>query len=148
MVAIPFLSSPFTSPFKYMKLLSFFLFLAIVYNCICIDVFVDLLLMLITSSNHIYMPFLYSSSVKGNTSEESSSLIGDNLGHLGVVGISPRLLKSSCCATWLAVTRQCDFEAVGSIEIFLIVCHAFRMFPVRSVDIINSLHLRFQIQIL
>ena len=36
-----------------MQLLSFFLlfFLAIVYNCICIDVFVDLLLMSIKSSN-------------------------------------------------------------------------------------------------
>ena len=52
------------------------------------------------------MPFLYSSSVKGNTSEESSSPIGDNLGHLGFVGISPRPLTSSWCATWLAVTRQ------------------------------------------
>ena len=80
------------------------------------------------------MPFLYSSSVKGNTSEESSSLIGDNLGHFGFVGISPRPLTSSWCATWLAVTRQGGFGAVGSLEIFLIVCHAFRLFPVRSVD--------------
>ena len=46
----------------------------------------------------VAMPFLYSSSVKGNTSEESSSLIGDNLGHLGFVGISPRPLTSSWCA--------------------------------------------------
>ena len=50
------------------------------------------------------MPFLYSSSVKGNTSEESSSLIGDSLGHLDFVGISPQPLTSSWCATWLAVT--------------------------------------------
>ena len=52
------------------------------------------------------MPFLYSSSVKGNTSEESSSPIGDKLGHVGFVGIFPRPLTSSWCATWLAVTRQ------------------------------------------
>ena len=87
------------------------------------------------------MPFLYSSSVKGNTSEESSSLIGDNLGHFGFVGISPRPLTSSWCATWLAVTRQGGFGAVGSLEIFLIVCYAFRLFPVRSVDVIISSHL-------
>ena len=34
----------------------------------------------------VTMPFMYSLSVKGNTSEESSSLIGDTLGHLGFVG--------------------------------------------------------------
>ena len=72
----------------------------------------------------VAMPFLYPSSVKGNTSEESSSVIGDNLGHLGFVGISPLPLTSSWCATCLAVTRQGGFEAVGSLEIFLIVCHA------------------------
>ena len=94
------------------------------------------------------MPFLYSSSVKGNTSEESSSLIGDNLGHFGFVGISPRPLTSSWCATWLAVTRQGGFGAVGSLEIFLIVCHAFRLFPVKSVDVIISSHLfLFQLRV-
>ena len=87
------------------------------------------------------MSFLYSSSMKGNTSEESSSLIRDNLGHLGFVGIYPRPFTSSWCATWLAVTRQGGFEAVGSLEIFLIDCHAFRLFPVRSVDVITSSHL-------
>ena len=30
----------------------------------------------------VAMSFVYSFSVKGNTSEESSSLIGDTLGHL------------------------------------------------------------------
>ena len=69
----------------------------------------------------VAMTFLYSSSVKGTASEESSSLIGDNLGHLGFVGISPRPLTSSWCVTWLAVTRQGGFEVVGSLEIFLIV---------------------------
>ena len=89
----------------------------------------------------VAMPFLYSSSVKGNAREESSSVIGENLGHLGFVGISPRPLTSSWCATWLAVTRKGGFEAVGSLEIFLIVCHAFRLLPVRSVDVIISSHL-------
>ena len=97
----------------------------------------------------VAMPFLYSSSVKGNTSEESSSLIGDNLGHLGLVGISPRPLTSSWCATWLAVIIQGGFEAVESLDIFLIVCHAFRLLPVRSVDvIISSHHLLFSAAIL
>ena len=54
----------------------------------------------------VTMSFLYSSSVKGNTSEESSSLTEDNLGHLVFVVISPWPLTSSWCATWLAVTRQ------------------------------------------
>ena len=54
----------------------------------------------------VTMPFLYSSSVNVNTSEESSSLIGDNLGHLGFVGISPRPLTSSWCATLLEVTNR------------------------------------------
>ena len=87
------------------------------------------------------MPFLYSSSVKGNTSEETSSLIGDNLGHLDIFGISPRPLTSSWCATWFAVTRQAGFEAVGSLEIFLVVCHAFWLLPVRSDDVIISSHI-------
>ena len=78
----------------------------------------------------VAMPFLYSSLVKGNTGEVSSSVIGDNLGHLDFVGISPRPLTSSWCATWLAVTKQGGFEAVGSLEIFLIICHAFRLLPV------------------
>ena len=89
----------------------------------------------------VAMPFFYSSSVKGDTSEESPSLIGDNLGHLGFVDISLRLLTSSWCATWLAVTRQGGFEAVGSLEIFMIVCHAFWLLPVRSVDVIIFSHL-------
>ena len=89
----------------------------------------------------VAMSVLYSSSVRGNTSEELSSLIGDNIGHLGFVGICPRPLTSSWCATWLAVTRQGGFEAVVSLEIFLIVYHAFRLFPVRSVDVIISSHL-------
>ena len=63
----------------------------------------------------VAMLFLYSSSVKGNTSEESSSLIRDHLGHLGFVGISPRPLTSSWCETWLAVTRHGGFDVVGSL---------------------------------
>ena len=89
----------------------------------------------------VAMPFLYSSSVKGNTSEESSSLTRDNLRHLGFVSISPWLLMSSWCATWLAVTRQGGFGTIGSLEIFLIVCHAFRLLPVRSVDVIIYSHI-------
>ena len=87
------------------------------------------------------MTSLYASSVNGNTSEESFSLIVDHLGHLGCVGISPRPLTSSWCATWLGVTRQGGTEAVGSLEIFLIVYHAFRLLPVRSVDVIISSHI-------
>ena len=90
---------------------------------------------------NVAMPFMYSSSVKWNTSEESSSLIGDNLGHLCVVGISPWPLTSRWCATWLGVTRQGDFEAVGSLNIFLIVCYAFWLLSVRSVNVIISSHL-------
>ena len=81
---------------------------------------------------------LYSSSVKGNTGEELSSLIGDNLRHLGFVVISPGPLTSSWCATWLAVTRQGGFGAVVSLKIFLMICHAFRLLRVRSVDVIIS----------
>ena len=43
--------------------------------------------------------------MKGNTSDESSSLIGDILLHLGFVDIFTQPLTSSWCATWLAVTR-------------------------------------------
>ena len=64
----------------------------------------------------VAMPFLYFYSVKGNTSEQSSSLIRDNLGHLGIVGISSRPLTSSWCATWLAVTRQYGVGAVGVVR--------------------------------
>ena len=90
----------------------------------------------------VAIPFWYSSSVNGDTSEESSSLIGNNLGHLGFVGISPRPLTSSWYATWLAVTSQCGFGVDGSLDIFMIVCHDFRLLPVRSVDVIIPSHLR------
>ena len=90
---------------------------------------------------NVAMPIVYSSPVKGNASEESSSITRDNLGHLGFVGISPRRLTSSWCANWLAVTRQGGFGAIESLEIFLMVCHAFRLLPVRSVDVIISSHL-------
>ena len=78
---------------------------------------------LVVQTNTSYMPaaFLYSSSVKRNASEESSSLTGDNLGHLGFVGLSPRPFTGSWCAAWLALTRQGGFGAIGSLEIFLIV---------------------------
>ena len=89
----------------------------------------------------VAMRFLHSSSVKANTSEESSLLTGDNLGHLRFVGISPLPLTCSWCATWLAVTRQGGFGVIGSLEIFLIVCHAFQLLPVRYVDVIISSHL-------
>ena len=82
----------------------------------------------------VVMPFLYCSSVKGNTSEVLSSLTGDNLGHLGFVGISSAVdapFMRSWCATWLAVTRKCGFGDGVSLESFLIVCHAFRLLPVR-----------------
>ena len=39
------------------------------------------------------------------------------------------------------MTRQDGFEAVGSLEILLIVCHAFLLLSVRSVDVIISSHL-------
>ena len=91
----------------------------------------------------VAMHFLYYSPAKGNTSEESSSLTGDNLGHLGFVSIYPRLLTSSWCATWLAVTRQSGLGDIESLDIFLIVCHAFRLLPVRSVYVIISSHLLF-----
>ena len=68
----------------------------------------------------VAIPFLYSSSVKGTNSYESYSVIGVNLGHLDFVGISPRPLTRSWYTTWLAVTRQGVFGAVGSLEIFLI----------------------------
>ena len=50
----------------------------------------------------------------GRQQQQSSSLIGDNVGHLCFLGITPRPLTSSWCATWLAVTRQGGFGAVGS----------------------------------
>ena len=42
----------------------------------------------------VTLSFLYSFSGNINTSEESSSLVGDNLVHFGFVGISPRPLTS------------------------------------------------------
>ena len=51
--------------------------------------------------------------MKGNTSEESSSLTVDNLGHLGFVGISLRPVTSSWCVNWLEVTRHGGFGAIG-----------------------------------
>ena len=70
------------------------------------------------------IPFLYSSSLNADTNDGFPSTVG-SAGYLGFVGIVP--LTSRWCATWLALTRHGGFGEVGSLDSFLIVCHALRL---------------------
>ena len=46
----------------------------------------------------------------------------------------------STCATWFAVTSYWELGLVGSLEILRMLCHAFRLFWVKSVDSTKSIH--------
>ena len=72
------------------------------------------------------IPFLYSSSLNADTNVGFPSTVG-SAGHLGFVGIVPWPLTSRWCATWLELTRHGGFGEVGSLDSFLIVCHAMRL---------------------
>ena len=72
------------------------------------------------------IPFLYSSSLNADTNYGFPSTVG-SAGHLGFVGIVPWPLTSRWCATWLELTRHGGFGEVGSLDSFLIVCHALRL---------------------
>ena len=72
------------------------------------------------------IPFLYSSSLNADTNDNFPSTVG-SAGHLGFVGIVPWPLTSRWCATWLELTRHGGFGEVGSLDSFLIVCHALRL---------------------
>ena len=72
------------------------------------------------------IPFLYSSSLNADTNDGFPSTVG-SAGHLGFVDIVPWPLTSRWCATWLELTRHGGFGEIGSLDIFLIVCHALRL---------------------
>ena len=72
------------------------------------------------------IPFLYSSSLNADTNDGFPSTVG-SAGHLGFVGIVPWPLTVRWCATWLELTRHGGFGEVGSLDSFLIVCHALRL---------------------
>ena len=63
------------------------------------------------------------------------------IGRVGLVGMSPLLLTSSWCATWLALTEHGGIGVIGSLDMFLISFHAFRLLCVRSIEVIISSHL-------
>ena len=67
--------------------------------------------------------FLYSSSLNVDTHDGFPCTVG-SAGHLCFVGIVPWPLTSRWCATWLELTRYGGFGEVGSLDSFLIVCHA------------------------
>ena len=50
--------------------------------------------------------------------------ISGSIGRFGFVGIVPWPLMSNWCASWLAFTRHGGFGMLGSLDSFLIVCHA------------------------
>ena len=62
------------------------------------------------------------------------------IGRFGLVGMIPLPLTS---ATWLALTKHGGVGVVGSLEMLLIVFHAFRLLCVRSIEVIISSHLSF-----
>ena len=83
------------------------------------------------------IPFLYSSSLNADTNDGFPSTVG-SAGHLGFVGIVPWPLTSRWWATWLGLTRHGGFGEVGSLDSFLIICHALRLLWVRSIDVMTS----------
>ena len=68
--------------------------------------------------------FMYSSSLEECAIVGLPSWICGSIGRFGGV---PRPLMSNWCATWLAFTRLGGFGVVGSLDSFLIVCHALRL---------------------
>ena len=80
------------------------------------------------------IPFLYCSSLNADTNDGYPSTVGSE-GHLGFVDIVPWPLTSRWCATWLELTRHGGFGEVGSLDIFLIICHALRLLCVKSIDV-------------
>ena len=91
------------------------------------------------------IPFIYSSSLNADTNDGFPSTVG-SAGHLGFVGIVPWPLTSRWCATWLELTtRHGGFGEVGSLDSFLIVCHALRLLSQinRCDDLFPSLLLFF-----
>ena len=72
------------------------------------------------------IPFLYSSSLNADTKDGFPSTVG-SAWHLSFVGIIPWPLTSRWCVTWLELTRHGGFGEVGSLDSFLIVCHALRL---------------------
>ena len=52
----------------------------------------------------------------------------------GLVGMFPLPLTGSWCATWLASTKHGGVGVVGSLDMLLIVFHAFRLLCVRSIE--------------
>ena len=88
------------------------------------------------------IPFLYSYSLNADTNNGFPFTVG-SAWHLGIVGIVPWPLTSRWCATWLELTRHGGVGEVGSLDSFLIVCHALRLLWVRSIDVMTSSHLFF-----
>ena len=68
-------------------------------------------------------PFLYSSSLNGDTMEVPASVSGIT-GRFGLEGMLPLPLTRSWCATWFALTKHGGDDEVGSLESILIVFHA------------------------
>ena len=87
--------------------------------------------------------FVYSSSLKGCAIVSVPSWIGGSIGCFGFIGIVPWPLMSNWCATWLVFTRHGGFGVVGSLDGFLIVCHALRLWCVRSVEVMTCSQLFF-----
>ena len=80
-------------------------------------------------------PFLYSSSLKGDTMEVPASVSGIT-GRFGLEGMLPMPLTRSWCATWFALTKH--WKAFWLWE-----CDAWRLLWVMFVDVMTSSHLLF-----
>ena len=74
----------------------------------------------------VAISFLYCFSLNEDTNDGFPSTVG-SAEYLGFVGIVPWPLTSRWCATWLELTRHGGFGEVGSLDSFLIVCHALRL---------------------
>ena len=99
-------------------------------------------LCLLPCCSWVLLYIFYIPPLNADTNDGFPSTVG-SAGHLGFVGIVPWPLTSRWCATWLELTRNGGLGEVGSLDSFLIVCHALRLLWVRSIDVMTSSHLFF-----
>ena len=88
----------------------------------------------------VAIPFLYSSSVNGKTSDCSLCSTVVRIGRFGLVAMFPLPLTSSWCATWLELTKHGGIGIIGSLEMLVIAFHTSHMLCVRSIEVISPLN--------
>ena len=83
------------------------------------------------------IPFMYFSSLNADTTEGIPSTVCST-GRFGFVGIVPRRFDEQLMCDLVCIDQTRRVVEVGSLDNFLIVCHALRLLCVRSVNVMTS----------